>query len=69
MKGSIPIKSRTVIIERTLLVMFCLATAGLFLLLLLGGPAWAVDALIGIAFLLAAPISFLAIRKKWRKGG
>ena len=58
---------RSPTVENTLLAMFCLVTTGSALVVLFHGPVWAANALIGLAFLLAAPFSFLVIRRKLRK--
>jgi hypothetical protein len=47
---------------------FGLALAAAFATLGLGGPGWAVDALLGLCFLLAMPLMLLAIRGHWRRG-
>jgi len=31
-----------------------------------GGPEWALNFLIGLAFLLVVPLGFLAVRARWR---
>lgn len=58
-------RSRIRIVEDIFLVLFCLNLAAVFAVLHFRWPAWVIDGLIGLAFLLAAPfIGLVFLRKR-----
>ncbi len=52
--------------ENTLLILFCITLASVFAALHFHGPAWLVNGLLGLCFLLAIPGGLLTIRRQWR---